>query len=140
MRIKSHAPFIYAGMTAAGVVTLAFMGIYAYLMRQDGRDRWFFYTFLAPFVLAGTLLTYFGGRFLLRLARFGSWQLDVPGSGGELGRALAVTLFPTRARSPTGELICRCGVSVSASRPRVSRPVAPSSRLCGKPPGRPARL
>lgn len=110
MRIKSHAPLMYAGMTVAGVITLAFMGIFAYLMQQAGRDRWFFYAFITPFVLAGTLLTYFGGRFLLRLARFGSWQLDVPESGGELGRPFTVTLFPTRTRSTTGELTChlRC--------------------------------
>ncbi len=110
MRIKSHVPWMYAGMTAAGVITLAFMGIYASLMRQAGRDRWFFYAFIAPFVLAGTLLIYFGGRFLVRLALFGSWQLDVPGSGGELGRPFAVALFPTRARRPTSELTChlRC--------------------------------
>jgi hypothetical protein len=110
MRIKSHAPLMYVGMTAAGVITLAFMGIFGYLMRQQGRDRWFLYVVLSPFVLMGAALAFFGGRFLLRLARRGSWQLDVPGSGGELGRPFDVTLFPSRTRVPSGELTChlRC--------------------------------
>lgn len=107
MRIKSHAPVMYAGMAAAGVITLAFMGIYGYLMRQDGRDGWLFYTVVTPFVLMGSLLAFFGGRFLLRLAWFGSWQLEVPGPGGEFGRAFDVTLFPTRRRAPSGEVTCR---------------------------------
>ena len=110
MRIRSHAPLIHAGMTAAGVITLAFMGIYGHLMRQDGRDGWFFYAFVSPFVLAGAALVYFGGRFLLRLALVGSWQLDVPDHGGVLGRPFDVTLFPSRTRVPTAELTChlRC--------------------------------
>ena len=110
MRIKSHAPLMYVGMMTAGVVTLAFMGIYGYLMRQAGRDGWLFYTFVSPFVLVGSFLTYFGGRFLLRLAMVGSWQLDVQGSGGELGRPFDVTLFPSRTRVPSGDMTChlRC--------------------------------
>jgi len=110
MRIKSHAPLMYAGMTAAGTITVAFMATYIYLMRQAGRDVWFFYAFVSPFVLVGALLTFFSGRFLLRLALLGSWQLDVPGSGGELGRPFDVTLFPSRTRLPSGELTChlRC--------------------------------
>ena len=110
MRIKSHAPWMYVGMTAAGVITLAMMGIFGYLMRQQGRDSWVLYAFLSPFVLMGAFLAYFGGRFLVRLAKTGSWQLDVPGSGGELGRPFDVTLFPSRTRVPSGELTChlRC--------------------------------
>ncbi len=110
MRIKSHTPQIYLGMTAAGVLTLAFMGIYAYLMRRDGRDAWYVYAFISPFVLVGAALAFFGGRFLLRWAMLGSWQLDVPGPGGEFGRPFAVTLFPSRTRTPSGELTChlRC--------------------------------
>ncbi len=110
MRIKSHAPLMYVGMAAAGAITLAFMGTYIYLMRQAGRDVWFFYAFVSPFVLAGLLLAFFGGRFLLRLALIGSWQLDVPGNGGELGRPFTVTLFPSRTRVPSGALTChlRC--------------------------------
>ena len=110
MRIKSHAPLMYVGMAAAGVITLIFMGTFGYLMRQQGRDRWFLYVFLSPFVLMGAALAFFGGRFLLRWARLGSWQLDVPGSGGELGRPFEVTLFPSRTRTPSGELTChlRC--------------------------------
>ena len=110
MRIKSHAPLMYVGMLMAGVVTLAFMGIYGYLMRQDGRDGWLFYAFVSPFVLVGSFLTYFGGRFLLRLAMVGSWQLDVQGRGGEFGRPFDVTLFPSRTRVPSGDMTChlRC--------------------------------
>jgi len=110
MRIKSHAPLMYVGMTAAGVITLAFMGIFGALMWQQGRGSGLLYAFLTPFVLMGAALTFFGGRFLLRLATTGSWQLDVPGSGGELGRPFDVTLFPSRTRVPSGELTChlRC--------------------------------
>ncbi len=110
MRIKSHAPWMYVGMTAAGLITLTMMGIFGYLMRQQGRDSWVLYAFLSPFVLMGAFLAYFGGRFLVRLAMTGSWQLDVPGSGGELGRPFDVTLFPSRTRVPSGELTChlRC--------------------------------
>jgi len=53
MRIKSHAPWMYAGMTLAGVITLGFIGTYQYLMRQAGRDGWLFYAFVTPFVLVG---------------------------------------------------------------------------------------
>lgn len=110
MRIKSHAPLMFVGMTAAGVITLAFMGIAVYLARQQGRDGWFLYAFLSPFVLMGAALTFFGGRFLFRWAMIGSWQLDVPAGGGVLGRPFDVTLFPTRTRTPGGELTChlRC--------------------------------
>lgn len=107
MRIKSHAPLMYVGMTAAGVLTLSIVGIYVYLMGQAGRASWFVYAFVSPFVLAGALLGFFGGRFLLRRAWLGSWQLDVPGTGGELGRPFAVTLFPSRTRVPSGELTCQ---------------------------------
>jgi len=107
MRLKSHAPLMYVGMTAAGVITLAFMGIFSYLMRQQSRDAWYLYAFLSPFVLMGAALAFFGGRFLVRWAMIGSWQLDVPGSGGELGRPFDVTLFPSRPRVPSGELTCR---------------------------------
>ncbi len=110
MRIKSHAPWMYAGMTTAGVVTLAFMATFTYLMRQDGRDTWLFYAFMSPFVLVGSLLTYFGGRALLRLAATGTWELEVPASGGATGRPFDVTLFPSRTRVPSGDLTChlRC--------------------------------
>lgn len=110
MRIKSHAPLMFVGMTAAGVITLAFMGLSVYLARQQGRDSWFLYTFLSPFVLMGVALAFFGGRFLLRWAMIGSWELDVPAGGGELGRPFPVTLFPSRTRVPSDELTChlRC--------------------------------
>jgi len=95
---------MYLGMAAAGTITLAMMGVFVYLMRQQGRDVWFLYVFLTPFILAGALLAYFGGRFLLRRVLYGSWLLDVPGTGGEIGRAFDVTLFPSRTRVPSGEL------------------------------------
>jgi len=101
---------MYAGMTAAGVLTLAFMGIYWYLMRQEGRDGWLFYGFVSPFVLVGLLLTWFGGRFLLRLALLGSWQLELPDGGGVFGRPFEATLHPSRPRVPSEALTChlRC--------------------------------
>ncbi len=110
MRIRSHAPVLYVGMTAAGALTLAVMGLYLSAMRQANRDVWFVYAFASPLALVGAALAFFGGRFLLRWARLGSWQLDVPDGGGELGRPFDVTLYPTRTRMLGGELIChlRC--------------------------------
>jgi hypothetical protein len=110
MRIKSHAPSMFAGMAAAGVIALGFIGTYIYLMRQAGRDVWYLYVLMAPFLLVGGLLAFFGVRAVLRLALVGGWQLDLPGEGGVLGRPLEVTLFPRRARVPTGDLTChvRC--------------------------------
>jgi len=122
MRIKSHAPWMYAGMTLAGVITLGFMGTYQYLMRQAGRDGWLFYAFVTPFVLVGVFLTLFGGRFLVRLARLGSWQLDLPDGGGVFGHPLEVTLLPSRQRVPSSELTChlRC-IRISRSTRANSR-------------------
>lgn len=107
MRIRSHAPWMWIGMAAASLPTLGLPGIYLYLMRQEGRDEWFVYVLMAPFLLVGLLLAYFGFRALLRLLRRGSWQLEVPDQGGTLGRPLRVTLFPAGERRPTAELTCR---------------------------------
>lgn len=97
-------------MAAAGVITLGFIGTYIYLMRQAGRDAWYLYLFTAPFLLMGSVLAYFGVRTLLRLALFGSWELEVPAQGGVFGQPFEVTLFPTRERVPSGPLTChlRC--------------------------------
>jgi hypothetical protein len=107
VRIKSHAPWMWLGMSVASLPTLALPSIYLYLMRQDGRDLWFVYLFMTPFLLVGLLLGYFGLRALLRIFVRGSWQLEVPDEGGVLGRPLSATLFPTRDRTPTAELTCR---------------------------------
>lgn len=107
MRIRSHAPWMWIGMAAAGLVTLAMMSIYVYLMHQDGRDRWFVYLFVTPFVLAGLLLTTFGLRALLRHLMHGSWTLEVPDGGGVLGSPIPATLFPRRERRPAGDLTCQ---------------------------------
>ena len=106
-------------MAAVGLITLGFIGTYIYLMRQAGRDVWFFYVFVAPFLLVGGLLAFFGLRKMLSLARFGSWEIDVPAQGGVLGQPLEVTLFPARERVPTGPLTCqlRC-IRISRNRAR----------------------
>ncbi|MBK7975725.1 MAG: hypothetical protein IPK07_21425 [Deltaproteobacteria bacterium] len=98
---------MWLGMTVASLPTLALPSIYLHLMRQDGRDRWFVYAFMTPFLLVGLLLGYFGLRALLRIVVRGSWQLELPDEGGVLGHPLSATLFPTRSRSPTAELTCR---------------------------------
>ena len=110
MPIKSHVPWMFAGMAAAGLITLAFIGTYIYLMRQADRDVWYLYVLMAPFLLVGSLLAFFGGRTLLRVALWGSWELEVPGQGGVFGQPLDVTLFPARERVPAGPLTChlRC--------------------------------
>ena len=107
MRIRSHAPWMWVGMAAASVPTLGLSGTFVYLMRQEGRDSWFVYLVMAPFLLVGVLLAFFGSRALLRLAVRGSWQLEVPDEGCVLGRPLQAKLFPTRERRPTEELTCR---------------------------------
>jgi hypothetical protein len=107
MRIKSHAPLMHLGMTAAGILTLALIGTYFYLMWAAGRASILVYFFVAPFMLMGSLLAFFGGRSFIRLAWLGSWQLEVPDGGGVLGQPLRATLFPRRAVTPSGELQCR---------------------------------
>jgi hypothetical protein len=108
MRIKSHAPWMWVGMAAASVPTLGLSGTFLYLMRQEGRDAWFVYLVMAPFLLVGVLLAYFGLRAVLRLVVRGSWQLEVPDAGGVLGRPLESRLFPgRRERRPTGDITCR---------------------------------
>lgn len=107
MRIKSHAPWMWLGMAVASVPTLALPSIFIYLMRQDGRDGWFVYAFMTPFLIVGLLLGYFGLRALLRIVVRGSWQLEVPDGGGVLGQPLSATLFPTRERRPVAALTCR---------------------------------
>ncbi len=107
MRIKSHAPLMWLGMAAASVPTLGLPSTFLYLMRQEGRDGWFVYVVMAPFLLVGVLLAFFGLRSLLRLVVRGSWQLEVPDEGGVLGRPLRAKLLPTRARKPTEDLTCR---------------------------------
>ena len=120
MRIKSHAPWMFAGMAAAGVITLGFIGTYIYMMRKAERDVWFLFAFTAPFLLMGSLLAFFGLRTLLRLALFGSWEVEVPAQGGVFGQPFEVTLFPTRERVPSGPLTChlRC-IRVSRSTARA---------------------
>ncbi len=89
-------------------------------MRQAGRDVWFLYAFTAPFLMVGSLLAFFGVRTLLRLVRFGGWELEVPAQGGVFGQPFEVTLFPTRERMPSGPLTChlRC-IRISRTRARA---------------------
>lgn len=98
---------MYLGMTAAGMLTLAFIGTYFYLMWAAGRASILLYVVVTPFMLMGSLLAFFGGRILLRTAWLGSWQLEVPDGGGVLGQPLRATLFPRRAVTPAGDLQCR---------------------------------
>lgn len=51
MRITSHAPMMYLGMTAAGLLTLGFIGTHLYLMLDAGRGSILLYVFVTPFVL-----------------------------------------------------------------------------------------
>lgn len=107
MRIKSHAPLMYAAMVAAAAGTLGISGTFVYLMRQEGRATAIVYIAMAPFLLMGTFLAWFGGRGLVRAALYGSWQLDLPDGGGVIGRPLRATLIPSRERRPDGEITCR---------------------------------
>jgi hypothetical protein len=107
MRIKSHAPLMHAAMVAAAAGTLGISGTFVYLMRQEGRATAIVYIAMAPFLLMGALLAWFGIRGLVRTALRGSWQLDLPDGGGVIGRPLRATLIPSRERRPDGEITCR---------------------------------
>ena len=107
MRVKSHAPTMYLGMAAAGLVTLGFIGTYAYLMWADGRAGVLVAIVVAPFLTVGSALAFFGGRAFVRLAWVRSWRLEIPDAGCALGQPVGVTLFPQRLVIPTGELQCR---------------------------------
>lgn len=107
MRIKSHTIKLHLVLTAASIPTLGLAGTFLFLMWREGRATVVFTLFITPFLLMGLLLGYFGLRGLLRLARFGSWELEVPNGGGRFGVPLRVTLFPSREATPTGELQCR---------------------------------
>ena len=110
-------------MALASVPTLGLPGVFLYLMRQEGRDGWFVYAVMAPFLLAGVLLGFFGVRALLRIVVRGGWQLEVPDGGGVLGRPLRATLLPGRERRPTKALACRlrCIRIIRNSNPRGSQ-------------------
>lgn len=107
MRLRSSLPSLHLGMAAASVGTLGLSGTYLYLMAAEGRASVFLCLFLTPFFLVGAGLGYFGLRGLFRLARYGRWELEVPGSGGVLGRPLPVTLHPGRAVAAAADLQCR---------------------------------
>ncbi len=106
MQITSFMPGMYVGMAVAALGALGLSGTVVYLARQSGRDTWLVYVAMAPFLLAGLLLAYFGLRGLGRLALFGHWILDVSDRGVVLGQPCTVILRPTRARTPTGEVTC----------------------------------
>lgn len=132
MRITSHAPMMYLGMTAAGLLTLGFIGTYLYLMLDAGRGSILLYIFVTPFLLVGSLLAFFGGRTMLRLLWLGSWQLEVPGNGGVFGQPLRATLFPRRAVTPHGELQCRLRCVRFVSRQSSSRSSSSTTTLWEK--------
>jgi len=107
MRLRSDTPILHASLTAASIGTLGLAGTFFYLMWMDGRASVWFTLFIAPFLLMGVLLGFFGLRGLARLARYGTWVLTVPENGGQLGAPLSVSLSPTREVAANGELLCR---------------------------------
>ena len=107
MRIKSHAPVMHLGMAAAGLGTLGLIGTYAYLMWANGRAGILLSVVVAPFLMMGSLLAFFGVRGFIRQAWLGSWQLEIPDEGCVLGQRVSARLFPRREVVPTGELQCR---------------------------------
>ncbi len=117
MRIKSHTSLLHLGMTAASAGALGLPGTFLYLMTAEGRGSLFVYVIMAPFLLVGLLLGFFGIRGLVRLAVWGRWQIEVPEAGGVLGRPLTIRLLPGRVVAPDGELEwrLRCVQTTGAS-------------------------
>lgn len=107
MRIRSGTPLLHASLVAAALVTLGLAGTFLYLKWRQGTATVGFTIFMAPFLLMGGLLAFFGARGLFRLARHGGWQLDLPDEGGRLGTSLRATLLPRRPVTPNGEIQCR---------------------------------
>ncbi len=120
---------MHLGMAAAGLGTLGLIGTYFYLMWAAGRASVLLYVVVAPFMLMGSLLAFFGGRGFLRLAWLGSWQLEVPDEGGVLGQPLRATLFPRRAVTPAGDVQCRLRCVRFVSRQRGSSSSSNTSTL-----------
>lgn len=118
MRLRSGTPILYVSFVAASIVTLGLSGTFLFLMWRQDRATVGFTLVIAPFLMMGTLLAFFGVRGLVRLARHGSWHLDVPDEGGRLGAPLRATLLPQREVTPSGEIQCRLRC-VRSSRTRV---------------------
>jgi hypothetical protein len=114
MRIRSGTPVLYLSLVAASVVTVGLAGTFLYLMWRQGRATVGFTLFLTPFLAMGMLLGFFGTRGLVRLARYGRWELEVPDGGCVLGATTRVTLLPQRETRPTGEIQCRLRCVCSA--------------------------
>lgn len=125
MRIRSHALGIYAGMTAAGVGALALPGTLVFLKRADGTATTFLYVFVAPFFLVGLALLVFGVGGVFTGLFGGSWELDVPGQGGVIGRPLPVTLFPPREVRVDGDITCQLRVVTRSNRGGGSLDITP---------------
>jgi hypothetical protein len=105
MRIKSESSYWAWTVTFAGLVTLGFMSLFAYLMYQQGRGSWFLSLFLVPFFLMGFALSWWGLRALVRLACFGHWHIEVP-HAGVLGQGMDIFLLPNRDLTPVKEIEC----------------------------------
>lgn len=118
MRIRSGTPVLYLSLAAASVVTVGLAGMFLYLMWRQGRATVGFTLFLTPFLGMGMLLGFFGTRGLVRLGRYGRWELEVPDEGGVPGATTRVTLLPQREVRPTGEIQCRLRC-VRSARTRV---------------------
>jgi hypothetical protein len=109
---------LYLSLAAASVVTVGLAGTFLYLMWRQGKATIGFTLFLTPFLLMGMSLGFFGTRGIVRLGRYGRWQLDVPDQGGVMGATTRVTFLPQRETTPIGEIQCRLRC-VRSARTRV---------------------
>jgi hypothetical protein len=118
MQIKSHGQWLPISLTAAGCFTLALSagGLYAKSVETTGLPVGMA-LFLFPFTITGAVLTFFGVRGLIRLARFGGWTLDLPEGVGVLGTTATVTLHAKRLVQPQGDLTAGF---VASRRPCIS--------------------
>ena len=119
MRIKAEGPASSIAFIVIAAITAGLPGLLIWFKAAEGPVPFGIYAIAVPFFLIALLLAFLGIRDLMRLVRFGRWQIDCPDGGGGFGQPLVVTLLPSRTFVPTGELECRlrCVRSIATGTP-----------------------
>jgi hypothetical protein len=107
MRIKAPGPSSSLAFLVIAVITAGLPGLLIWSKSAEGPVPFGIYAIATPFFLIALLLAIWGLRDLVRLLRYGRWQIECPDGGGAFGQPMPVTLLPARTFAPTGELTCR---------------------------------